>query len=428
MNIAFVVPEFVTETKGGGLATYINNISRILAKREHIITIIVLSTVEESVLYEENIFLERVCVDISNVPMNVPGSIVREYSRVLNLKLLHIDKNIRKIDVVQYANWKALAYYRTNLPTVVRISSYWPYWRAASSLDYCVGTEYDCIKTIDYLEELALMNADYVFGPSVLFANIISQRTGVSIDVIESPYVEKLIKEDPSLYNTKLRGKKYILTFGNLNLIKGIKLLGDSIYKILEDNPNIYYVLAGTDGGWKDANGLQISAVEYMRENALEYAERIIYVGALNREKLYPIIENAYCCVFPSRVDNLPNACIEAMAKEKLVIGTEGASFEQLICDGQNGFLIERENADSLCKILNRVLRLKYNERKKIEQLAKKRIDDIDTDGNVVLLERIYQKVADGYKQKFDLKYYNDIHTKYISEIGFEDDEKMLME
>lgn len=427
MNIAFVVPEYITETKGGGLATYINNIAYIFSKRGHIVTIIVLADKTESILFAPNIYLERVYVDISKVNMDVPGSIIRECSKKLNEKLLCIDREVRKIDVVQYANWKALAFYRTNLPTVVRISSDWPYWRAANSLNYDVNLEYQCVKTIDYMEELALMNADYVFCPSVLFANIISKRVGTKIEVIESPFIEKLIEKDNKVYENNLVGKKYILTYGNLNLLKGTKLLGDSIYNILKKNSDMLYVLAGNDAGWSDDKEAHVSAVEYVKSKAKEYANRVIYVGALSRNELYPIIYGAFCCIFPSRVDNLPNACIEAMAMGKLVIGTQGASFEQLITDNMNGFLIERENVDSLCEAVDKVIKLSGDDRYSIEKAARTRVDAIDSEAIADAVERIYRKVISGYKQKVDREYYCAIREKYISEIGFADDEKMLL-
>ena len=47
MHIVFVTPEFVTETKGGGLASYIANISQILASYGHKISIITLAEKNE---------------------------------------------------------------------------------------------------------------------------------------------------------------------------------------------------------------------------------------------------------------------------------------------------------------------------------------------------------------------------------------------
>ncbi len=56
----------------------------------------------------------------------------------------------------------------------------------------------------------------------------------------------------------------------------------------------------------------------------------------------------------PSRIDNLTNTCIESMALGKVVIGTQGAIFEQLIEDGVNCFLCRID-----CKKKNYLKQLK---------------------------------------------------------------------
>ena len=413
MNIAYVVPEFVTEMKGGGLATYINNIAHILANKGHVITIIVKSEKNGSFEYDEKIFIERVNVDLSNVDINLPGSIYRACSKKLNERLLYVHNNVRRIDVVQYANWSALGYYRTDIPTVVRISSDWPYWRAANRLDYSKDALYECEKVTDYLEEIALMNADKVFGPSDLFAGIISKRTGVDIDVIESPFENKHITMDESVYEEKLCNRKYIFTYGSLNLLKGIKLIGDSIYRILKENKDCLYAFAGNDWGWQDECGKKVSAINYVKEHAREFADRVIYLGALSREQLHPIISKAEMCVFPSRVDNLPNACIEAMAMGKIVIGTLNASFEQLIDNEENGFLIEKENVESLCSTIFAVNRLPDCEKECISASAKKRIEKIDSSKIGDETIELFNKVLKGKKIKANKEYYNLIQGKY---------------
>lgn len=412
MNIAFIVPEFVTEVSGGGLATYINNISRLLAQNGHLVTIIVKSTINRSSLYSEGIYLEQVKIDLDTINQKIPGSIYRACSEQLNERLLYVHEYVRHIDIAQYSNWYALALYRTDIPTVVRISSDLPNCRAANTLTYSIKHKYGCSKMTDYLEEMALMNADGVFGPSKLIADIVEKRTGVPIEVIESPCEYRRKNENSELYEQQLKGKKYIMTYGNLNLLKGSKLIGDSIYKILQKNPSYLYVFAGNDNGWTDTAGYHISAVEYIKKKAKEYRNRVIYIGALEREKLYPIISGAELCIFPSRIDNLPNACLEAMGRGKLVIGTQEASFEQLIEDGKNGFLIERENKDALIEKINYVLRLDVEHKETISKNAKRRILQITPELVVDKMVGYYIKIMKRNNMVRDEEYYQLIQKK----------------
>lgn len=405
MNIAYIVPEFVTEVKGGGLASYINNIAQILAAKGHKITIIVKSAINESLIYRQNIVVERTYVDISEVDVRVPGSYYCEWSRVLNQKLNDLHK-LERFDIAQYANWNALALYRTEIPTVVRISSDLPHWRAANTLEYIPQKRYCCEKIVDYLEDLALMHADTVFSPSFLLAGIISERTGTSVEILESPFERKNIKENDTLYLDRLLNKNYLLTFGNLNLLKGSKLIGDIIYDILSKYQNLNYVFAGNDHGWKGEHEEHVSAIDYIRKCAAEYADRIIYLGALDREILYPVIRNSLFCVMPSRIDNFPNACVEAMSFGKVVIGTNGASFEQLLCDGKSGILIERENPDALKRAINQLLQMTCEERNRIGLCAidrtKNLCAEIIADKTIALYQETIEK---GRTNTFNLYY-----------------------
>ena len=61
MNITFVTPEFVTENNNAGLATYLSNISTILASHEHKVTVVTLSEIDDSSFrWKPDIFVERV--------------------------------------------------------------------------------------------------------------------------------------------------------------------------------------------------------------------------------------------------------------------------------------------------------------------------------------------------------------------------------
>ena len=68
----------------------------------------------------------------------------------------------------------------------------------------------------------------------------------------------------------------------------------------------------------------------------------------LPHSQLYPVIAGAHFVVLPSLIDNSPNACLEAMGLGKVVIGTIGTSFDELIIDGVNGFLVPPADPESL--------------------------------------------------------------------------------
>ncbi len=71
--------------------------------------------------------------------------------------------------------------------------------------------------------------------------------------------------------------------------------------------------------------------------------------------QLYPVIKGARLVVLPSLIDNFPNTCLEAMALAKPVVGTTGASFEELIVEGKTGFLVPAGEVDALADKINEV-------------------------------------------------------------------------
>jgi len=394
MNIAYVLPEFPTEKECGGLGIYHDNISRLLANEGHKITVFVKSDRTESISYEPGVFVERVFVDLSKVNPELPGSFMREWSRVLNQKAAQYQEKHPPFDIIQYSNLSALAFDRLNVPTVVRISSYLPLLRAADQEIFEPQKTYEPFKISDYLEEIALIRADAVYSPSQLLADTISSRTGCDIQVIESPfYPRKASPNHSGIFKEQLAGKKYVLTFGTLKILKGAKVIGDSIHEILESCPELYWVFAGAEYPWKDSFGNIVQPSEYIRNGAGEHADRVIFLGKLAHQELYDVVQNALFCVMPSRIDNLPNTCIEAMALGKIVIGTRGASFEQLIEDGKSGYLIERENQEMLVNTVKNVNGLSDEVKHEIEEYAANRIEKMSTEKTLHELLTFYKDV-----------------------------------
>ena len=105
--------------------------------------------------------------------------------------------------------------------------------------------------------------------------------------------------------------------------MKGTHVVAQLANELLREYSEIYLVLAGNSEELLDKNGKKIKADEFVKKSAGEFADRVIYAGRLVREQLYPFIQNAELCLLPYRMDNLSNACIEAMAMGKIVIGTD---------------------------------------------------------------------------------------------------------
>ena len=387
MNIAFVTPEYVTESRfDGGLSNYLYKISIALRSKGHNIFIVV-SSENDEMFVRDHITVCRVKMKskILNLFLKIFRGRLYEpmiwivHSWKLNRRLEELHKT-NNIDIVQYASYTATALFRPKyIPAVARISSYLPAWDKASELLINRSK-----KLMYYLENRSLKNVDCIYGPSAIISEIVKQKINRNISVIESPLLLKSDQDDKLFYDI-VKGKKYLLFFGSIAPLKGVVEIGDIIGKLLAKYPSLYFVFAGKDQGYRGK-----PMMDYVWENAGRNRGRCVYLGRLSQALLYPIIENAYAVVLPSRIDNFPNTCTESMAMGKIVIGTSGASFEQLIRDGHNGFLCERSNQSSLYQALEAILSLSKKRKEVIETAAKRCVERLEPDLIADEVEKLY--------------------------------------
>ena len=218
--------------------------------------------------------------------------------------------------------------------------------------------------------------------------------TGKSVEIIETPFLFETEKLDRSIFEKELSGKKYLLFWGSIGRHKGIETLADTIEALMEKNPELYFVLIGKDLGFDGG-----SMVDQVKMCAGKYAERIIHFGKMAHEMLYPIVDGAYAVVLPSLVENFSNVCLEAMAHKKVVIGTNGTSFEQLLEEGKSGFLCQPGDAAELLRSMEKVLALPESERLAIGEKAFERVLELTPEKVVNKLLEYYGKIIGEWRK-----------------------------
>lgn len=401
MHIVFVTYEFVTEKINGGLGNYVANISSILAEKNHYVTVLLISNHNKRIKWKRNVTVETfkyTYYSQKNLFSEYVDFVFRcnfsnQYYRsdLINKKIEELDK-IKKIDIVQYCGddfsiWKR----RKKIPSIVRLSSF-KEWIEFALLSGSNMDDYSWLNSIQSrLFIKSLKFADAVYGPSKCVADLVRKKNPFQkISIIESPclFTDKIVERVDDI----LFGKKYFLFFGKLDVLKGIEVIENAVYTIMKDNPDKYFVLMGRDAGGRIQNIL---------DKAGKYKEKIIYMGEIrDRGRLSAVIKNAYACILPSRADNLPNTCIESMALGKIVIGTYGASFDQLIIDKQNGLLIKRDNPNELIAAIRYLNGLTEEQRNEMGQRAKKRVEMMSPDKIYNQVIKFYEDVIEQKKRK----------------------------
>ena len=350
LRIAFATPEYVTEDHfDGGLANYINRIAKVLADLGHDVHVITLSHKDENHFDHEGVIVHRVMLK----PMWHAFNRVTRYSLATTLHWLNFSTQaFRKLKqlhgqhpfhVIQYPSYSfcgLLSIPFLRAAHVVRASSYQPALNDAAG----VKRNLDSVVT-ERLEALQYKLTRNVFAPSRAMQKTLASKTKVrDARVIRTPFYVETSEWDNSVYEQFFKGRKYALYFGRFQLHKGFHTLAQALPRFLSYCPDAHVALIGRDMETSMAS----SMAGFARAQCGSSASRLILMENLPHSQLYPVIAGAQFVVLPSLIDNSPNACLEAMGLGKVVIGTSGTSFDELIIDGVTGFLVPPADPESL--------------------------------------------------------------------------------
>lgn len=397
MRIAIATAEFVTEEEYGGLGSYSANLARILKRHGHEVTVLVISHEDGRIIWEQDIEVYRVRYPVRRFYLwNLLG---RSWVMDRRLRQLHRSK---EFELIHYCASEALPILRTvRAPSVVRLSSYPALVRQAYLPDFDYDRAVNALTIEDRMQLFSLRRCDAVFAPSRIVAELTARKFRGEIRVIESPFWRNAETEESGTNAQQLEERKYLLFYGTLGYLKGVHTICAVLNDFFAQNPEHCFAFVGRTSQMC-LNGEWIDAAAYIRESVAEqYQNRLIILNAVSdRQQLYALVRHAEAVVLPSRIDNLPNTCIESLALERIVIGTRGASFEQLIQDGENGFLIERENHVQLLEKMTQVICMSEDERAEMGRRAAMSIERLSPDRVYEELIGFYQSVADGFGKR----------------------------
>jgi glycosyltransferase involved in cell wall biosynthesis len=293
-----------------------------------------------------------------------------------------------RFDVLQFPNYSGSGLFSTlflPVPSAVRLSTSGPEWNELA------GIPRDADRRVgEWIEALQLRLARDVYAPSRKVRDMALSKAGVAkIDLLPTPFFLETGTTDPSLYRERFEGKQYLLFFGRYQLHKGFHILAQALDEVLERNPNAHAAFVGMDL----PSVLGASMREYAERLCPRHRSRLIFIGQTPHSRLYPVITGARLVVLPSLVDNLPNACLEAMALEKPVVGTLDTSMDELLTEGVTGFLVPPGDSRALAEKLNAVWNSPDLER--IGREAAKRAKEFEPAITIPLLEEYFRSIIE---------------------------------
>ena len=397
MRIALLTTEYPTDpTLAGGLASYLRRLAETLCSEGHQAEVFLAADRNETTVVG-GVTLHYVKVEpkwTSRMTTwrglwRFPGlaPIVDRTSALTNAVRLASRRS--PIEIVQAPDYLApaiMTVLSTEFPVITRVSSYGPYWQAAyqAPFDRAVNQAH-LAETVQRCLSCA------VYTPSLYLARAISEREQLKITVMRPPFQPSQLswardKEPPF----GLARDSYVLFFGSVGRLKGVDRLADILPNVLAACSDMKFVFAGKV--LQDRNGASFDTVVESRLEGL--ANRVTFVGALGHETLMPLVAGARYVVMPSRYDNLPNACLEAMALRRPVIATRDASFEELIEPGVNGELVTQDNNEALATAMIHYWRLAQDRRSAMGEASERALERFAPSRVIPPLIELYKQTS----------------------------------
>jgi len=361
LRIAFLTPEFVGT---GGLSSYVYRMSKALMGMGHEPEIFTAGNGKKQPIEFEGIRVSYVGLS-NSLPFRLANRIrlsryLRTEKSLFSLRLaagmsraLEEREKEKPFDFVHSSDVGIPGLFVRKLPhrpLIVRCSWARDLWLKAD------GTiENFDIKIEGYLERMLIQRSNVAYAPSKFVADYYSRRYGMKLETLRPAF---LLDAKPSEDLPWKLPRRFLLHFGTLGPIKGTDVLAEALPLVWREEPGFAMVWAGHGFLWTK-HGFEFQPDAFAHFSSLwgKHASQVKWPGEIAKPKLYAVLKQAEAVVLPSRCDNLPNTAIESLFFGVPVIGSQGASFDELIESGINGELVPIGDPAALARVLLKVWR-----------------------------------------------------------------------
>jgi glycosyltransferase involved in cell wall biosynthesis len=148
--------------------------------------------------------------------------------------------------------------------------------------------------------------------------------------------------------------KNTLLFVGSICEKKGIRQLVLAMSKIKKEIPDVKLKIIGRD--WFFPNGN--SYIEYLKTFIDDdLIDAIEIIGPVSNDNIPKYLDVANICVYPSHMEAMPIAWLEALSNGKIVVASDIGPGREAIINGKTGILVNPHDpediADAIIKVLN---------------------------------------------------------------------------
>lgn len=358
MHIAFLTPEYPhPKVKNcAGIGTSINNLVGALNKQQLKVSVFIYGQDTNEVIRQGNCTLHLI------QQKKYAFATWFFYKKHIQHYINSIAKK-ENIDLIEAADWTGMtSFMNFKIPLIIRFHGSDAYFchlegRAQKKKNY-------------WLEKLAIAKAKAFIAPTE-FAGKLSQKLfsiqNKTIQTIHNGIeLQQFHNPNPEVYEEGL-----LLYIGTIIRKKGVFELPVILKKVREVCPNAHLVLIGNDSS--DISTQSASTWELLKEGF--EGQNVSYLGKIPYHQVQEHIKRANVCVFPTFAETQGMVTIESMALHKAIVNSNIGWSQELIVDGESGFLV---NPTDHQKFADRIIELLQNNDTLIQMgmNARKRVED----------------------------------------------------
>lgn len=343
MKIAFLTPEYphFKVEHAAGLGTSVKNLVSALVSEGVEVTVFVYGQSSDEMFEEEGIHFHL-----------IEDRKYRFGKWYFYRK--HIQKYVNKIiaqegiQLLEAPDWTGItAFMRFSVPLVIRFHG--------SDTYFCHLENRKQKKKNYFFEKRGVMNAQAYIAPTKYAGEVTGQLFGLDPQKIKTIHygleLDNFRNESPGEFEEGL-----ILYIGTIIRKKGVFELPAIFNKVREKYPKAKLVLIGSDSN--DIRTGASSTWELVRANFNpEDLTGVYYLGKMPYQEVKEYIKKAHLCVFPTYAETLGMVTIESMAMKKPVVNSNFGWANELINNGESGYLVHPSNhqeyADKIILLLS---------------------------------------------------------------------------
>lgn len=213
-------------------------------------------------------------------------------------------------------------------------------------VNYRGGEAADYLSRSVFWVRPSLSRASVLVVPSRYLKDVFSQyhfASEVIPNIIDAERFYPAVKQSKSDKKTL-----EIVIARNLEAIYDVETAIRSVHRFRQLNPSVHLSIAGS--------GPEEGRLKQLVEK-LDLEDSVSFLGRLNRQQVADLYRQADVLLNTSRVDNMPNSLLEAMASEVAIVSTRAGGIPWMVEDEKTALLTEIGDDKAIAEALLRLSR-----------------------------------------------------------------------